>query len=101
MRAHFSGLPCNAGDLDPIAGPERFPGEGNGNPLQYFYLENSTDSGAWQATVHGRCRELDTAERLLTLSFLSISIVDHNIFQGYQRIGENSIIFPGLKCSLH
>ena len=28
-------------------------GEGNGNPLQYSYLENSMDRGAWQATVHG------------------------------------------------
>ena len=59
------------------------------------------DSGAWQATVHGGCKELDTAERLLTLSFLSISTVAHNIFQGYQSIGGNSIIFPGLECSLH
>ena len=29
------------------------PGEGNGNPLQYSYLENPTDGGAWQATVCG------------------------------------------------
>ena len=29
------------------------PGEGNGNPLQYFGLENSKDRGAWWATVHG------------------------------------------------
>ena len=29
------------------------PGEGNGNPLQYFCLENSMDTGAWQTTVHG------------------------------------------------
>ena len=29
------------------------PGEGNGYPLQYSYLENSIDRGAWQATVHG------------------------------------------------
>ena len=29
------------------------PGEGNGNPLQYSFLENSMDTGAWQATVHG------------------------------------------------
>ena len=28
-------------------------GEGNGNPLQYSYLENSMDRGAWWATVHG------------------------------------------------
>ena len=29
------------------------PGIGNGNLLQYSYLENSTDRGAWWATVHG------------------------------------------------
>ena len=28
-------------------------GEGHGNPLQYSCLENSMDSGAWWATVHG------------------------------------------------
>ena len=28
-------------------------GEGNGNPLQYYCLENSMDRRAWQATVHG------------------------------------------------
>ena len=28
-------------------------GEGNGNPLQYSYLENSMDGGAWKAAVHG------------------------------------------------
>ena len=32
----------------------RSPGGKNGNPLQYSGLENSTDRGAWQATVaHG------------------------------------------------
>ena len=31
----------------------RFPGEGNGNPLQYSCLENPMDKGGWQATVHG------------------------------------------------
>ena len=30
----------------------RFPGEGNGNPLQYSCLENPTDRGAWRALVH-------------------------------------------------
>ena len=44
---------CNAGDLCSIPGSGRSPGEGNGNPLQYFCLENSMDGGAWQATVHG------------------------------------------------
>ena len=31
-------------------------GEGNGKSLQYSCLENSTDRGAWQATVHGVTR---------------------------------------------
>ena len=44
---------CNAGDLSSIPGSERFPGEGNGNSLQYSCLENSLDRGAWWATVHG------------------------------------------------
>ena len=34
---------CSAGDLDSIPGSGRSPGEGNGYPLQYFYLENSMD----------------------------------------------------------
>ena len=44
---------CNAGDLGSIPGSGRSPGEGNGNLLQYFCLENPTDGGAWRATVHG------------------------------------------------
>ena len=36
-----------------IPGLGRFPGEGNGNPLQYSSIENSMDRGAWLATVHG------------------------------------------------
>ena len=37
----------NARDLGSIPGLERFPGEGNGNPLQYSCLENPVDGGAW------------------------------------------------------
>ena len=44
---------CNAGDLGSIPGLGRSPGEGNGNPLQYSWLENPMDGGAWWATVHG------------------------------------------------
>ena len=44
---------CNAGDMGSIPGLGRFPGEGNGNPLQYSCLENPVDRGAWWATVHG------------------------------------------------
>ena len=40
-------------DAGSILGLGRFPGEENGNPLQYSCLENSVDRGAWWATVHG------------------------------------------------
>ena len=44
---------CSAGDPGSIPDLGRFPGEGNGNPLQYPCLENLMDRGAWWATVHG------------------------------------------------
>ena len=44
--------PANAGDVDSIPGWGRSPGGGNGNPLQYYCLENPLDRGAWWATVH-------------------------------------------------
>ena len=37
----------NAGNLSSILGSGRSPGEENGNPLQYSYLENPMDRGAW------------------------------------------------------
>ena len=59
------GFPCssvseepayNAGDQGSIPGSGRSPGGGHGNPLQYSYLENPIDRGAWQVTVHGVAR---------------------------------------------
>ena len=44
---------CSAGDLGLIPGLGRSPREGNDNPLQYSFLENSMDRGALQATVYG------------------------------------------------
>ena len=46
-------VPANAGDAGLIPEWGRPLGGGNGNPLQYSYLENHMDRGAWQATVHG------------------------------------------------
>ena len=43
---------CNARDPSWIPGLGRSHREGNGYPLQYSCLKNSTDRGAWQATVH-------------------------------------------------
>ena len=43
---------AEAGDTGSIPGSGRYPGEGNGNPLQYSCLGNPIDRGAWWATVH-------------------------------------------------
>ena len=45
-------LPANAGDSGSIPESGRYPGEGNGNPLQYSFPGNLIDRGAWWATVH-------------------------------------------------
>ena len=48
-------LPANAGnvrDVGLISRSGRSPGGGQGNPLQYSYLENPLGRGAWKATVH-------------------------------------------------
>ena len=48
-------LLVNAADIRDaglIPGFGRFPGGGNGSPLQYSFLENPVDGGAWQATAH-------------------------------------------------
>ena len=58
--------PINAGDIrdmGSIPGSGRSPGGGHGNPLQYSYLENLLDRGAWQATVC-RVAESDTTEAI-------------------------------------
>ena len=57
--------PANAGntrDGGSIPRSGRSPGVGNGNLLQYSYLENSMVRGAWWATVHGGHKESDRTE---------------------------------------
>ena len=43
---------CNTEDAGLIPGSGRCSEEGNGNPLQYSCLENSTDRGAWWIAIH-------------------------------------------------
>ena len=49
-------LPAKAGDtgdLGSVPGWGSSPGEGHGNTLQYFCLENLMDRRPWRATVNG------------------------------------------------
>ena len=48
--------PVNAGgarEEGSISGSGRYPGGGDGSPLQYSCLGNPMERGAWQAIVHG------------------------------------------------
>ena len=56
-------LCANAGDASSIPGSGRNPGEGNGNPLQYFQPGKSHTQRSWQAIVHGVAKELDTTKQ--------------------------------------
>ena len=54
---------CNAwdtGDAGSIPRSGKSPGEGNGNQLSYSCWKNSTDRGAWKATVHGIAESVTT-----------------------------------------
>ena len=58
-------LPASAGDIKDmglIPGLGRFPGGGNGNSLQYSWLENSMDRGASWVTIYGGHKEWDMTE---------------------------------------
>ena len=46
-------LPANAGDIKEMGSIPRSPGEGHGNLLQYFCLDNSMGRGVWWTPVHG------------------------------------------------
>ena len=62
-------LPANEGDVRDmglIPGSRRFPGEGNGSPLQYSCLQNLMDRGAWRSTVHGVTKSQMPLKRLST-----------------------------------
>ena len=69
---------CNAGDLGSIPGSGRFPGEGNGNPLQYSCLENPRDRGTWWVTVHGVAKS-QTRPSDFTFTFTLVAMLSSQL----------------------
>ena len=63
--------PANARDVSLVSGSGRCPGEEKGDPLQYSYLGNPMDRGAWQATVQGIAK----SQTYLVTEY------EHNVFQ--------------------
>ena len=66
---------ANARDTDLIPRSGRSPGEVNGNPLQYSYLGNPMDRGAWWATVHEVAKSwTQLSDSVMTMMFRKAGI---------------------------
>ena len=76
--------PANAGDIRDVASiPEsgRSPGGGHSNPLQYSFLENLMNRGAWRAIVH-RVAKSWTWLRQLSTQRLELSLLQKQHVSG-------------------
>ena len=65
----------HAGDAGSVPGLGRSPGGRRGNPLQYSFLENTKNRGAWRATVHGVTKSQTQLKRLSTHACIHIDVV--------------------------
>ena len=81
VKNSFASAEDGIRDSGLISGSGRSPGCGNDNPLLDSCLGNSTDRGAWQATVHGGLKESDTTEQQST----------HEIFHCVYRL---HVVYP-------
>ena len=91
MAQMVKNLPANAGDPGLIPGSGRSPGQRNGNSVQYSYLENSMERGAWWATVH-RVTESDPTEQLTLSEKGFIKSKQRNIYEKYKADKVKQII---------
>ena len=103
---------CNAGDLGLIPGLGRYPGEGNGYPLQYSCLGNSTGRGVWWVTVHGPTKSqmwLSTRSRTarkktkkldLNLTKNLDSVTSWQEIQRTKNMSQNATRMPSAKSKL-
>ena len=69
-----------------IPGLGRYPGVGNGNPLQYSCLKNSMDRGAWWATVYG-VAESNTTEHTCACVYSYTHVYTHTSLPNITVIG--------------
>ena len=85
-------LPASAGgtrETGLIPGSGRFPGGGNGNPLQSSCLGNLMDRGVWRAIVHGVTKS-QTRLSTHTLSYVYICPKESNCLIPEVRVGQQT-----------
>ena len=83
----------NAGGPGWIGGLGRSPGEGNGNPLKYSFLENSMDRWAWGASVHGVAKSLTPLSDFDFMPFLRVSAQWLRAWQPDPRCLDSDLFF--------
>ena len=71
----------NAGDPSSRPGLGRSPEEGNGNPLQYYCLENLMDGGAWIVYSLWGCKESDMKEQPLEFLIHALHKLSYFLFE--------------------
>ena len=74
--------PAKAGDIRDAGsnpGSGRPPRGGHDNPLQYSFLENPMDTGAWQAMVHRVTKSQTRLKQLSTHTYWYLSLNNFNI----------------------
>ena len=76
---------CNMGDLGSIPGLVSSPGEGNRYPLRSSCLENPTDRGAWQATVHGVTKSWIQLSDFHSLGILGLELKLDDFLGGFEK----------------
>ena len=96
---------CDEGDLGFIPESRRSPGEGNGNPLQYYCLENSMNGGAWWATVHGvakswtRLRDFTSLYLLCPFFFWGNQIFQVSFFYFIFKLYIIVLVLPNIRMN--
>ena len=95
--------PAKTGDIGSISGLGRSPGEGNGNWLQYSYLKNPLDRGAWRATVHGVTKELGhnlaTKQKQYT-KHCQTHVLRSNCIYNFQKVSYNKLQWYSISIDL-
>ena len=88
---------CNAGDPGSTPGSGRSPGKGNGNPLQYSYLENFHGQRSLVGYSPWGHKESDTTERLhfhICVYYKMLHICTHSIFLIHSVTDRCLVCFP-------
>ena len=88
--------PANAGVSGLVPGSERSPGEGNGNPFQYYCLENPMGEGSSLATVWGH-KESDTTDHAYILTKVGVHPQYMSAVISFQPLFVSFITFSILK----